>query len=67
MQSTLVQTQTFSTNINQRAIVSLLIFLIVNKIIKKFVTYYVNCRTFDGSTLSSKVNSNNYKVMLRTK
>jgi len=37
---------------------SLLIFLILNKTITKFVTYYGYCHSLDGATLFSKVDSN---------
>jgi len=46
---------------------SLLIFLILNKTTKTFVTYYVYCRSLDGATLFSKVDSNkirNYVIQL---
>jgi len=37
---------------------SLLIFLILNKTVKKFVTCHGYCHSLDGATLLSKVDSN---------
>ena len=77
--STLVQAQFFPENfLNKRcelqfswsktlisARSSLLIFLILNKTIKKFVTYYVYCCSLDGATLFSKVESNKCRVYVK--